>query len=119
MQPSAVESVFRATLLPQEVKRHIYFIYLAYACYGGAVVVNLNRGIVGPIASAAMATHPVARAAAAQAPKEGDDKWVRPTMGSLYSILRTKYLNLLEFFYNGWKSTMVLPGTFIFYLLTI
>jgi hypothetical protein len=71
MQPSAVESVFRATLLPQEVKRHIYFIYLAYACYGGAVVVNLNRGIVGPIASAAMATHPVARAAAAaQAPKK-------------------------------------------------
>jgi len=41
-------------------------------CYGGAVVVNLNQGIVRAIASTA------------QAPKEGDDKWGWPTMGYLF-----------------------------------
>ena len=47
------------------------------------MVVNLNQGIVRAIASTA------------QAPKEGDDKWGWPTMGYLFSIRRTKYVNLM------------------------
>ena len=77
------------------LKRHIYCRYLAYACYGGAVLVNKSepRNCLGNC----FYCH-------GQTPRgpccccsgsEGDGKWGRPTKGSLFSIGRTKYVNLM------------------------